>query len=543
MSEVAPETSSEWQGVGLFTRMALRTNRWFYLVWVFALGVIMPATLSKYDSIMTPATKAETAASLANNITMRAMLGPVFDLLNPGPFVMWRVGTFVAAAAAIMATLGVIRATRDQEESGRLELMRAGAVGRHAPLAGALLAALLACGALGVIIIATMPHEQQGASAWSGAIAAGVGIALTGAMWAAIGALAAQLSDTGRGARSLALSALGAAYLLRATADAATPDSTTSKLGWLSPVEWAALVRPYVGERWWVLGLSLGLCVVVLAAALVAASRRDFDSGVFPARLGPASSRLHSASGLLWRLERTSVIGWVVGITAASLTMGTLVTGISQLLQDNPALEQMFQRMGGGQSQLEDAFYVAMLSIMTTIISLPSVQVITRLRAEETSGRTEAVLATAISRMRWLGVAVAGALLLPLVLCTLIGAGLAVTPWRQGDAGQFSSLIGAAWGLLPGIWILVGVAVLLLGWLPRLLWVLWVVIGWSTLVIWLGALLELPDWMQKLTPWARLPHLPGEAWTWGAPLVHVALAAVLIALGMIGYRRRGIPQG
>ena len=40
---------------------------------------------------------------------MRAMLGPPLDLMSAGGFTMWRVGTFVAGAAATMGALGVIR--------------------------------------------------------------------------------------------------------------------------------------------------------------------------------------------------------------------------------------------------------------------------------------------------------------------------------------------------------------------------------------------------------------------------------------------------
>ena len=45
---------------------------------------------------------------------------------------------------------------------------------------------------------------------------------------------------------------LGLAFLLRAVGD-----STTGArwLSWLSPIGWAQQLRPFAGERWWVLVL------------------------------------------------------------------------------------------------------------------------------------------------------------------------------------------------------------------------------------------------------------------------------------------------
>ena len=128
---------SRWPGSGSRRVWPLRRSRWFWLVWILALWVTIPATVSRYAELV-PDTEVGrlTTAALAANPTMRAMLGPPFELLNAGGFVMWRVGTFVAAAAGVMAALGVIRATRAEEEEGRTELLRSGIVGRHTPLGG-----------------------------------------------------------------------------------------------------------------------------------------------------------------------------------------------------------------------------------------------------------------------------------------------------------------------------------------------------------------------------------------------------------------------
>ncbi|MFZ1374479.1 MAG: hypothetical protein WAS01_11840, partial [Nostocoides sp.] len=145
--------SRELTGTTTMLRRTIRADRWYWGTWVALLSLLPPITAAAYrETISDDAAGAEIAAGLAANSTMRAMLGPPYDLLQVGGFTMWRVGGFVALLAATMAALGVIRATRAEEEPGRLELVRAGAVGRHAPLWAALLLAWAACAALGLIV-------------------------------------------------------------------------------------------------------------------------------------------------------------------------------------------------------------------------------------------------------------------------------------------------------------------------------------------------------------------------------------------------------
>ncbi|MDO5712245.1 MAG: polyketide antibiotic transporter, partial [Micrococcales bacterium] len=68
----------------------------------------------------------------------------------------------------------------------------------------------------------------------------------------------------------------------------------------------------------------------------------------------------------------------------------------------------------------------------------------------------------------------------------------------------------------------------------------WLMLGWSLFVTWVGALLDLPQAIVDATPFAALPQLPGGAMEWAPVLAETALAAALIALGILGYRRRDI---
>lgn len=533
--------ATETAGVGMLVRLALRRSRWFWAIWIFALWITIVATRTTYNTLVEPGGDlGATMAALAGNPTMRAMLGPPFDLLTVGGFIMFRVGTFVACAAAMMAALGVIRATRAEEEDGRIELLRSGAIGRHAPLLAGVLVALGGCGLLGLLIAVS---QSAAAPPVAGAVVTGVGIALVGAVWVGVGAVAAQLSESARAARGIALGILGGAYLVRALTDGSADGSTMRSLNWLSPLDWAALARPYSGERWWVLLLPAALAVALIALAFRLESRRDLGAGMRAASPGPAdaAASLSSADGLAWRLDRAGIIGWLIGIVIFAYAVGTLSGSFDQLISDSPQMADMFRRMGRGAADLKAAFYVAMLAIMVVVIAMHGLQLIARVNREEDLGHTELMLATATSRRRLLGGHLTLALLAPTVLLLATGALLA-TPEAisSGNARVIWDIMLAAGALLPGVWLVVGVGTALVGLAPRLFPVAWALLGWTLFIAWVGQLLNLPDAVTSLTPFAALPGLPVQPMNWTPWLIETVMAIVLIVIGFVGYRRRDI---
>lgn len=527
-------------GYAIALRAAARADRWFYLVWVLALASTFPAVTSQYRSIISDDAAGRAAAeALGANPTMRALLGPPVDLLDVGSFAMFRVGTFVLAMAGVMAVLGVIRVTRADEEAGRLDLLRSGAVGRHASLAAAVTVGLLAACAFGALAAAAVWAAEPDPA---GTAVLGAGLALGTAVWVGVGAVAAQVSASARTARQYGLGVLGAAYLVRALADGSPADSPARALRWLSPVEWPALAQPYAGNRAAVLLLPLALTIVLVGLAVALESRRDLGSGLRPERPGPARApaTLSGATGLAWRLQRGNQVVWAVGLLLLGGVVGMLSSTYDAALKDDTAVADRIRAMGGGVADLKDAFYVAMLGIIVTLVLAFALQCLGRLRREEEDGHAEVMLATATRRS-----AFAWSHLLPaLVVPSAVMAGsalLCALPQGVAEGGEIiAQVLAGGLALLPGVWLVVGLGMTVLGWSPRLGFLPWLVVAWSMVVNWLGSFLHLPGALLDATPFARLPKLPGESMSWSAVIVETLLAMVLVAVGMVGYLRRDI---
>jgi ABC-2 type transport system permease protein len=529
-------------GFGAAFHLAFRRSRMFYLWWVISLSAILPLTVTKYHDLVPAGQSGQLVlAQLSGNPTMRALLGPAFELGNAGGFTFWRVGTFTAAAVGMMAALGVIRATRAEEEEGRVELVRAGAVSPAAPLAAGVALGLIACLVLGLLSALMM---LAGTSGVAGAFATGLGLALTGTMFVGVGAVWAQVFPSARTARVWSLGiVLGGLYLARAMVDAPASTPTLDAWRWAMPLDWAALARPYASERWWVFLLPLGLTVVLVGLAFWLESLRDVGAGLRAASSGAAtaSPSLSGAVGLSWRLSRVSVVGWTVGIIVTAVSMGALSTMVDSAFTGQPQILDMLRKLGGGTQVIRDAFFSAMLSIIATIVTIAGIMFLSRLRSEENDGHSEVMLSTSTTRWTYALSMLAPAVLLPVALLVATGASLPMMQAMQdGSAAVIGTITNASLVLAPGIVLVMGFAMLLVGWRPRWYGLAWVVIGWSIFVSWILALFNPPDWLLRLQPWGFLPKLPSDPMRWGALSLELVLGMGMIALGLIGYRRRDI---
>jgi ABC-2 type transport system permease protein len=529
--------ASSVTGTGELARLALRRDRYFLPAWLYILTAVIASTGYSFRSLYpTGPERAALAASLRGNPSMTALAGPVFgDSL--GALTMWKVGLAAAVGAALMGIFTVIRHTRADEEAGRLELVGSTVLGRQAALAASLVVAFGACLALAVLIAAAMILLGFPIG---GALALGAAIGLTGAVFASVAAVAAQLSDGARAARGIAGGVLGLAYLLRTVGDAG---SGLSWLTWASPVGWAELLRPFADERWWVAVLSLVAGAALTAAACLLSARRDLGAGLLPSRPGRARAPgwLRSPSALAWQLQRASLLWWTFGFAATGAVLGASAKGIGAAL--NSAQARDFITRLGGRSGLIDAYFAALILMLGVTAAAYGMAAALRPRIEESEQRAELVLATPAGRIRW----VVGHLVIAAVgTAVLLGAagltaGLAYG-LRTGDvATQLPRLLGAALAQVPAAWLMAGVAVALFGLAPRVAASAgWAALGVIALLTLVGPTLRLPQWVMDISPFTHLPRLPGGSFT-TAPLVWLAGIAVLLAVaGLAGLRRRDL---
>jgi ABC-2 type transport system permease protein len=347
------------------------------------------------DIYSDPRELVEYARTVEGNAAVIAFTGPTYAIETLGGRIAFEIGSQVAIAIALMALLSMTRHTRAEEESGRAELLRAAPMGRHAGLAAALAVTCTECVVIGIGVALALVGADLDAT---GAITFGALTAAVGIAFAAISAVAAQVTEHGRAASGISLAALGVAFVLRAIGDTSTP-----ALRWLSPIGIAQHARAFAGERWWPLALLLVLSAALVLVAVRLSGGRDLGAGLVAPRPGPprAAVSLGRPFGLALRLQRGVITAWAIGLFVFGAAMGAVAEGADDLIGDNPDLRDVIAR--AGVVDLVDSF----LGTMTLMLALTAcgfaLQSAMRVRTEEAAGRGELVLSTRVSRTRWLG--------------------------------------------------------------------------------------------------------------------------------------------
>ena len=521
-------------GTTTLTRFVVRRDRVRIVVWVVGIALLMTLMAASVKGLFpTQATLDQAAAASQGNAAAIAFNGPDQGLDTLGGEVAFQAGAMGLVVVALMSMLMIGRLTRGEEESGRLEMVRSLPVGRHAPTAaaGLIVAAMnLAVGAL-VMLALLGAHLPL-----TGSLTFGVSFTLTGLLFAGVALVAAQVTENTRVVYGITGAVLGESFVLRAVGDIG--DGT---LSWFSPLGWAQKTRPFAGERWWPFVPLLAMTAALIVATGALAARRDLGGGLVPPRPGsPRSSRaLGHPLGLALRLQRGSLIGWSIGLFFAGLAYGGITNSVDSFVRDNKALADMLAPEGA--ASLADSYLATSFGILALIGTGFAVQSALRLRTEETSLHAEPVLATPLARWRWatshLTVAVGGSVIVLVVAGLAVGVGYGA---GGGDLTRLPGLIGAALVYAPALWLLVGIAVALVGLAPRAAGATWAVLAGCFVVGLLGKVLKLPGWVMTASPFQHVPRLPATTLSLLPLIVLTAIAAGLTVAGLVGLGRRDI---
>jgi ABC-2 type transport system permease protein len=534
-------------GTRRLIRLALRRDRFLLPAWIVSISGLTAAVVSGITSLYaTDADRLAGAQFSAASPMTRVFDGPASGTAI-GAMAMVEAFKVLAILTALMSAQAVVRHTRQEEETGRAELIGSTVVGHNARLAAALTVAVGANIALGAAVTTLLLLNGL---ALAGSLAAALAVAGVGVVFAGIAAVGAQVFATARAANAAAGAALGVAFLLRAVGDirGRVADNGVELVStwpsWLSPFGWGQQVRPFYQDNWWIAWLFVSLATLLMGAAFVLTDHRDVGAGMVSDRSGPARAApgLRSPLGLAGRLQRTILLAWIVGLAVTGAAFGWVGKSVRELVSTNEQFRQMLTQMAPRGSVI-DLYFAFMIAFIGIAAAAYTVQALLRMRTEEVAGRLEPVLATAVGRRRWLlshvAVTTAGTVL------ALSAAGLAGGVVYGAMTGDWSTGIGGllVGGLVqvPAALALGGFVVAAFGLVPRWAGTLaWVALAGSLVMGQLGALLKLPQWALDISPFTHVPRMPAEAFS-ATPVGWLLAAAVaLAAVGFVAFRRRDL---
>lgn len=519
-------------------RLMWRRDRVRLPVWVLGLSAFMVGLVPVFQNLLMTGAGNTVFAMMMENPAMVALVGPVYGASNfhTGAAYANMMLVFCVIFVALMNIFFITRHTRQDEEEGRLELVRSLPVGRLANLVAALLHTL-AANALLALVTSVGLYALRGAGMdFMGCMLFGAGLGLTGLVFAAITAVCCQLTANNRTATGMALGVLMLMYLLRAMGDIG-PEA----LSLFSPIGLVLRTQVFVKSLWWPLPILLAEAAALGGLALWLNQQRDLEQGLIPARPGRrhAAPMLSSPLGLALRLTRTSALVWGYAVFILAGTYGSVFGEMEGFLRGNAMLSAIFQVMPG--VSVTEQFINLLTAVMMMLAGIPVLGTVARVVSEEKQGHAEHLMGRAVSRHQHLGAYVAVAVGMSLVYPVCIALGFyGVGSLVYPQTPTLTTFLVACYSFVPALWVMLGLMCLVAALLPGRVWLGYAALGYSFFAVYFGRLMNLPDWTSKLTPMGYVPSYPVEP-LHAAPLIGLGVVAVaLVALSFQLYRRRDL---
>jgi len=529
-----------FEGTGTLIRFILRRDRLRLPIWLASFIAISVIVAIAFAGLYQTNAERLAIAETMQNPAVIAMLGPGYgyglENYPIGAITAHEMLLMTAIVVGLMNILLIIRHTRTDEEDGRIEMVRSLPVGRLSNLLSVLvvlagvniLLALLLGFSLTVLGIEGMGLE--------GSLLYGSALGASGLIFAGVAAISAQLSSNARSTLGLAFTVLLAAYIIRVIGDL-----RNETLSWFSPLSWVLRTEVYVNNYWWPILLTVSVALLLMGLALYLNSIRDLGSGFIPSRSGKekASKTLLSSFGLVFRLQRTGLIVWGIGLLVVGVIYGSLFGELETYFDQIDLMQQMVILVEG--FSLTEQFIPLLMSIIAILSTIPVLMSILKVKTEEKNDRLEHLISRAISRNRLMGSYLTMSILTGFVMLTLSSIGLGV----MGNIVMEENLslgiyYSAAMVYFPAILTMIGIAVLLFGWASKWTGLVWLYLALAFFIVYMGSLFQFEDWVEKLTPFGYIAKFPIEEMNYWSASIMVTLAIILIIVGMIGFNRRDI---
>jgi ABC-2 type transport system permease protein len=497
----------------------------------------------------TPASRQELEAVVAAvPPILQGLAGPVVNVGTLGGYLSYKYGTFFPLIASLWSILALSGTLAGEARRGSLEFVVAAPISRRrialeklfGHLAALIVATLLVF--VGLLVAgraATLPGDEI-------PVAAAAGYALwLGALALAAGGLAFALAQfVGRGsAVGIAGTVMFAGFIFSGYRNAIPEIAPLANLTWWG---WTGDHVPLGGQFDWAAVALVGVVALVLIVIGVEAFVRR-DIGQTTAIPTPGLPR--ALVGLRGPADRTfgallpSALAWGLGIGLFGLLIAGSGRSFIEQLGESPQFMELLSSIFPNVDIASVGGFLQLLFIQFGLVlaGLAAATLVGTWASDETSGRLEFLLATPLSRRRWVtggGIGLLGAVAVMVVLAVL---GIALGAVIAGEADLGTPLAGTiVLGLFAVAMAGVGVAVggLLGSRFAGPVVALVVIVTWFLDT--LAPALNLPDAAREVALTAHYGQPMLGQWDFVGVAASLVLAVGGVLIGAWGFRRRDL---
>ena len=101
-------------------------------------------------------------------------------------------------------------------------------------------------------------------------------------------------------------------------------------------------------------------------------------------------------------------------------------------------------------------------------------------------------------------------------------------------------MVFAGLAYLPAMFVMIGLTVALVGWLPKASSFIWLYLVFTFILLYFGGLFDIPEAVNWLSAFHHIPEMPVEDWNvWTAVLLTI-IGTALTVTGATGFKKRDV---
>ncbi|SIS77303.1 ABC transporter permease [Salimicrobium salexigens] len=534
------ENFAQWETLFLLN---LKRDWKKIIVWILGFGLFSAAFVPAFKEIAKGNGLLGMFETLQNP-AMIAMVGPT----PVGTAVDYTLGAmyahemllFCGLFSMVIAVLHVVGHTRKEEDLGLTELVRSFQIGRQANSFAAIMQIVFINLLLTLFISVVMISFDAETISVEGAFLFGASVGIAGIIGAAIALVMVQIMPASSSATGSTLGIIGLLYIIRAGTDVSNVD-----LSMLNPLGWTYLTYPFTENNWIALVFALIFSLIAVVVAFSLERGRDMGAGYLPSREGreSAANSLLSVHGLFIKLNRGTIISWLIAFIVMGAAYGSIYGDMQTFLESNEIMKQMFAQ---ADVSIEESFTSTIMMVMIALVSILPIAIVNKLFAQENRAYLSQIFATKVTRSRlyWTSIGLAiitGAAGILIAAGSLGGTALSAMGGRS--TMEIADFLGSGFNFLPSLLFFIGLASLALGWSPKSGKVVYVYLAYSFLLNYFGGIVDLPEWFSKTAIQSWIPRLPLEDFDASIFITITLMSIALIIIGHFGYNRRDMIEG
>ncbi len=506
-------------------------------------GIVTISALYGYRSAYPTLTdRLRLSASFSHDAGIAAVFGPARSLETVSGFTAFRTLAILPLIIGIWAGLTATKALRGNEDSGQWEiLVSSPTTKRHATLAtirGIYLTLNITLVVSAILLTATSLISKNYS------VPAGLFYALTlvssGYLFAGVGSLASQLVNNRRSASTITGLVIGLSFLIRAIADSSP---SIAWMHWLSPLGWINQAAPLTHSRWLGLLPVLVTTIVLTASAIALSGKRDMGASLIPERISNRGGRAITSIPKLWlKLQGLNILSWAAGFFFLSFAFGLVAHGATQAFSSSSAIQTTVGALG--ISKISELFFGIIFLMLASGLMFAANSQAAALREQESEGFIDHLLVSPKSRNQVFLTRVATSAVGIVVIAAAAGIGaFSGSSLRSGTLSLKDALL-AGFNMVPSALVLFGVTLVVFGFFPRATSITGQsLLAWSFLMELIGSSLKLSHWILDTSFLHHMAFAPAATPRTGENLQLLAIAFILAAIGLYGFKRRDTAVG